>query len=128
MHTLLNHTLAQLPSKSALSGAIQHALARCQALTCCCAYGRIEIDSNAAEGALPAVDLGRENYMFAGSDASGERAAAIYSLVGSAKLNTLNPQAYLTHVLERIADHPINQFDDLLPWSIALPTPEHEAA
>lgn len=53
---------------------------------------------------------------------------AIYSLVGSAKLNALNPQAYLTHVLERIADYPINQLDDLLPWNIALPTLEHEAA
>lgn len=114
--------------KSALSGAIHYALARWQALTRYCADGRIEIDNNAAERALRAVALGRKNFLFAGSDAGGERAAAIYSLVGSAKLNALNPQAYLTHVLERIADYPINQLDDLLPWNIALPTLEHEAA
>ncbi len=128
MHIWLNHTLTQLPPKSALSGAIHYALARWQALTRYCADGRIEIDNNAAERALRAVALGRKNFLFAGSDAGGERAAAIYSLVGSAKLNALNPQAYLTHVLERIADYPINQLDDLLPWNIALPTLEHEAA
>jgi len=127
-HAWLNHTLTQLPSKSALSGAIYYALARWQALTRYCTDGRIEIDNNAAERALRTVALGRKNYLFVGSDAGGERAAAIYSLVGSAKLNALNPQAYLTHVLERIADYPINQLDDLLPWNIALPTLEHEAA
>ncbi len=63
--------------------------------------------------------LGRKNYLFAGSDAGGERAAAIYSLVGSAKLNGLDPEAYLRHVLERIADHPINTIADLLPWNVA---------
>jgi hypothetical protein len=80
-----------------------------------CDDGRIEIDNNAAERALRAVALGRKNYLFVGSDAGGERAAAIYSQVGSAKLNDLNPQAYLTHVLERIADHPINRVEELLP-------------
>ncbi len=71
----------------------------------------------------------RKNYLFVGSDAGGERAAAIYSLVGSAKLNDLNPQAYLTHVLERIAEHPINRIDELLPWNVSLTLTEHcEAA
>ncbi len=78
---------------------------------------------------MRAVALGRKNYLFAGSDAGGERAAAIYSLVGSAKLNDLNPQAYLTHVLERIAEHPINRVDELLPWNVSLtPTELCEAA
>ena len=103
-----------------MGGAILYALNRWQALTRYCDDGRIEIDNNAAERALRAVALGRKNYLFAGSDAGGERAAAIYSLVGSAKLNDLNPQAYLTHVLERIADYPINRVDELLPWNVSL--------
>ncbi len=80
---------------------------------CCamCEDGRIEIDNNAAERALRAVALGRKNYLFAGSDSGGERAAAIYSLIGSAKLNGIDPEAYLRQVLTRIADHPINRID-----------------
>ena len=69
--------------------------------------GRVEIDNNAAERALRTVALGRKNYLFAGADSGGERAAAIYSLIGGAKLNDLDPQAYLRFVLERIAEHPI---------------------
>ena len=64
--------------------------------------------------------LGRKNYLFAGSDAGGERAAAIDSLVGSAKLIGLDRQAYLRHVIERIADHPVNRIDELLPWRLEL--------
>jgi transposase len=64
--------------------------------------------------------VGRKNYLFAGSDAGGERAAALYSLIGSAKLIGLDPQAYLLHVIERIADHPINQIEELLPWRVDL--------
>lgn len=129
LHAWLNQTLSQLSKKSALGGAIFYALNRWQALVCYCDDGRIEIDNNAAERALRAVALGRKNYLFVGSDAGGERAAAIYSLVGSAKLNDLNPQAYLTHVLERIADHPINRVDELLPWNVSLnPLERGEAA
>ena len=129
LHAWLNQTLTQLSKKSALGGAILYALNRWQALARYCDDGRIEIDNNAAERALRAVALGRKNYLFVGSDAGGERAAAIYSLVGSAKLNDLNPQAYLTHVLERIADHPINRVDELLPWNVSLNPVEHcEAA
>ncbi len=82
--------------------------------------GRLEIDNNAAERALRAVALGRKNYLFAGSDAGGERAASLYTLLGTAKLNNLNPEAYLRHVLERIAEHPINRIDELLPWNVEL--------
>jgi transposase len=77
------------------------------------------LDSNAAERALRAVALGRNNYLFAGSDAGGERAARIYSLIGSAKLNGMDPEAYLKEVLTRIADHPINRIEELLPWNLA---------
>ena len=72
-----------------------------------------------AERALRTVALGRKNSLFAGSDAGGERAAAIYSLIGSAKLNGLDPEAYLRFVIERIADYPVNRVADLLPWAVA---------
>lgn len=65
----------------------------------------------------------RRNWLFAGSDDGGERAATIYSLVGSAKLNGLDPEGYLRHVLERIADHPINQVEEFLPWNLAAKLP-----
>jgi len=81
--------------------------------------GNIEIDNNAAERSLRAAVLGRKNYLFAGSDAGGERAAAIYSLIGSAKLNGIDPENYLRNVLSRIADHPVNRIEELLPWNVA---------
>ena len=80
----------------------------------------------AAERALRAVAIGRKNYLFCGSDAGGERAAAIYSLIGTAKLNGMDPEAYLRHVIERIADHPINRTEELLPWAVAASQqPDH---
>jgi hypothetical protein len=66
----------------------------------------------------------RKNHLFAGADVGGERAAGIYSLVGSAKLNGLDPEGYLRYVLERIADHPINKLKELLPWNLAAKMPE----
>ena len=119
LHRFLHATLKQISKKSELSGAIRYALSRWQALTRYRDDGALEIDNNAAERALRAVALGRKNYLFAGSDAGGERAAAIYSLVGSAKLHGLDPEAYLRHVIERIADHKINRIDALLPWNVA---------
>jgi hypothetical protein len=81
--------------------------------------GRIEVDNNTAESALRGVVLGRKNYLHFGSDSGGSRAAVIYSLVGTCKLNGVDPYAYLRHVLERIADHPINRVAELLPWVVA---------
>ena len=74
--------------------------------------------------------LGRKNFLFAGSDSGGESAAAIYSLVGSAKLNGVDPESYLRNVLSRIADHPIKNIEELLPWNVAasLQLPNQEAA
>jgi transposase len=114
----LRHTLARLSKKSELAKAIGYVLTRWVALTRYCTDGRIEVDNNAAERALRAVALGRKNYLFCGSDAGGERAAAIYSLIGTAKLNGIDPETYLRYVLERIADHPINRVEELLPWGV----------
>ena len=111
--------LSTLSRKSETALAIRYALSRWTALTRYIDDGRIEIDNNAAERSLRAVCLGRKNFLFAGSDDGGERAAAIYTLTGTAKLNGLDPELYLRQVLRRIADHPVNRIAELLPWNLA---------
>lgn len=116
-------TTHQLSKKSDAAGAIRYALSRWKSL---CRYrddGRAEIDNNCAERTLRSIALGRKNHLFAGADTGGERAAGIYSLIGTAKLNGLDPEAYLRYVLERIAEHPINRIEELLPWTIAVKVP-----
>jgi transposase len=118
LYQWLQTSLTRLSRKSEIAVAIRYALGRWRALLRYSEDGHIEIDNNAAERALRAVALGRKNYLFAGSDSGGERAAAIYSLIGTAKLNGVDPEAYLRLVLERIADHPINRIAELLPWNL----------
>ena len=120
MHVWLKTSLSKLSRKSDTSAAIHYALARWDAFVRYCDDGRIEIDNSAAERGLRAVAVGRKNYLFAGSDAGGERAATFYCLLGTTKLNGLDPEAYLRQVLERIADHPVNRIAELLPWNIGL--------
>jgi transposase len=115
-------TVHKLSRKSELAAAFRYMQGRWAALVRCLDDGRLALDNNPAERALRGVAIGRKNYLFAGSDAGGRRAAAMYSLIESAKLNGLNPQLYLADVLARIADHPARQIAELLPsnWQPAV--------
>jgi len=110
-------TKPKLSARSELAAAFRYMLSRWLALTRCFDDGRLALDNNPAERALRGVAIGRKNYLFAGSDRGGERAAAMYSLIETAKLNDINPEAYLRDVLTRIADHPMKRIVDLLPWN-----------
>ena len=117
--TWLREKIKTLSAKSDTARAITYSLNQWDALMLYCDDGAVEIDNNIAENALRCVSLGRKNFMFAGSDSGGERAAAMYSLIGTCKLNGIDPRAYLTHVLTHIADHKVNRIGELLPWNVA---------
>jgi transposase len=115
--------LAKLSAKSALAEAFRYTTKRRVALSRFVTDGRLEVDNNIAENAMRAIAIGRKNYLFAGSDPGGERAASIYTIVQTAKLNGLNPETYLKDILTRIADgHPINRIAELMPWPITAPS------
>jgi transposase len=124
----LDEQLKRIPGKSELAAAIRYARSRWEALTRYCGDGRLEISNNAAENAIRPLALGRKNWLFAGSDAGGERAAIFYTLIRTAKLNALEPEGYLRDVLTRIGEHPVNAIDALLPWNIARQATQSVAA
>lgn len=108
----------RLSGKAPLGKALQYALSRWDALTRYIEDGRLSIDNNLAERLLRGIAVSRKNFLFLGSDNGGERAASIYTIIESAKLNNLDPEAYLAAVLDRLArGHPINRIDELLPWN-----------
>ncbi len=110
--------VTKLSAKSELADALRYAIKRQAALTRFVADGRLEADNNIAENAIRGISLGRKNYLFAGADSGGDRAAALYTIVQTCKLNGVNPETYLRDTLAKIAEgHPINRIEDLMPWS-----------
>ena len=118
LHDWFGATLTRISGRSDLAKAIRYSLSRWNALTLILRDGRGCIDNSAAERAMRPIALGRRNWTFAGSDAGGHRAATVYSLIETAKLHGLDPEAYLRDILARIADHPVNRIDELLPWNL----------
>jgi transposase len=117
LHDWLHAQLARLSRNHDLAKAINYMLRRWPAFTRFLDDGRICITNNAAERALRCITLGRKSWLFCGSDRGGQRAAVNYSLIGTAKLNNVDPQAWLADVLARIAGHPVSRLDDLFPWN-----------
>jgi transposase len=118
MKRWLEQELARIPGRGRLAEAIRYALVRWDALCRFLDDGRIELDTNPVERAIRPVALGRKNHLFAGSDGGGERWAVVCSLIETAKLNNVEPYAYLNDVLQRLVDgHPMSRIDDLLPWN-----------
>ena len=100
-----------------LGKAIRYALARLPKARAYLDNGFLELDNNTAERAVRPIAVGRKNYLFMGSEAGGKSAAIAYTLIETAKMNNVNPEAWLAWVLERIQDHPANRMQDLLPWA-----------
>jgi hypothetical protein len=117
LRAFFDATMAKVSGKSSLAGAIRYAVSRWAALTRYVDDGRLEMSNNAAERAIRPLALGRKNFLFAGSDEGGRRAAIVYTLIETARLNDLDPEAWLADVISRIADQPINRVDKLLPWN-----------
>ena len=119
---------ARLSRHADVAKAMDYMLKRWAAFTRFLSDGRICLTNNAAERALRGIAIGRKNWLFAGSDRGGERAAAMYTLIATAKLNNIDPQAWLADVLRRIADHPARRLNELLPWNWHTPAIAHTAA
>ena len=108
---------AKLSRHADVARAMDYMLTRWQSFARFLGDGQIDLSNNAAERALRGIAVGRKAWLFTGSDRGGERAAAIYSLITTAKLNDVDPRAWLADVLARINDHPASRLADLLPWN-----------
>ena len=117
MEVWLKEQLRKISSKTPLAKAIKYALARLPKARPYLDHGFLELDNNTAENAVRPVAVGRKNYLFMGSEAGGKSAAIAYTLIETAKMNKVNPEAWLAWVLERIQDHPANRINDLMPWA-----------
>ena len=124
----LRQNRSRLSSKAETAKAIDYVLKRWTSFTCFLEDGRVCLSNNAAERALRGIAVGRENWTFAGSDAGGRRAAALYTLIETAKLNGVDPRAWLADVLRRLPDHPAKRLHDLLPWNWTLGRVQQAAA
>ena len=109
--------LTRIPGKSDLAGAFRYGLSRWSSFCLFLEDGRVAIDNNAAERALRPIGVGRRNWLFAGADTGAETLARAMTIIETAKMNGLDPQAYLADVLDRIQDHKINRLAELLPWN-----------
>ena len=119
----------KLSSKNPLAKAMDYSLKRWDAFTRFLDDGRICMSNNAAERAVRGIAVGRRNWTFCGSDAGGRRAAVMYSLIETCKLNDVDPRAWLADVLARIATHPMSRIAELMPWSWkAATSPQAQAA
>jgi transposase len=125
LHAWLTAQRAKLSRNHDLTKAINYMLRRWDAFTRFLDDGRVCLSNNAAERALRCIPLGRKAWLFCGSDRGGQRAAILYTLIQTARLNDIDPQAWLADILARIADHPATRLDELLPWNWA---PSHQVA
>ena len=121
LHAYMREQAAKLSPRHDLVKAINYMLKRWAAFTLFLDDGRVCMSNNAAERGLRGIALGRKSWLFCGSDRGGQRAAAMYSLIVTAKMNGVDPQAWLANVLARIAAHPAHRLDELLPWNWRRP-------
>ena len=131
LETWMRQERAKLSRHADVAKAMDYMLKRWEAFVRFLTDGRICLTNNAAERALRGIALGRKSWLFAGSDRGGQRAAIMYSLIVTAKMNDIDPQAWLADVLARIADHPVHKLGELLPWNwrpLNAPEPAAQAA
>src|SRR5690606_19445568 len=120
--------LLRISGKSDLAKAFRYGLSRQEAFSLFLTDGRVAIDNNPAERALRPIGIGRKNWLFAGADTGAETLARAMTVIETAKLNGLDPQAYLADIFERINDHKINRLNELLPWNWAPVAVENSQA
>ena len=128
-HAWAQQQLTRIPTKGDLANAFRYGLGRWHAFRLFVDDGRVAIDNNVAERAVRPIGLGRRNWLFAGAEAGAETLARAMTIIESAKMNGIDPQAYIADVLDRIHDHKINRLDELLLWHLApLRAPQAMAA